>query len=157
MGRRVLKRVGAASLGVFAALSLAMGVRVSADQGDVKKAVTDLDRTYQAAVQKNDAAEMERLLADDFVLVTGSGKVYTKQDLVNEARSGRINYEQQDDADQNVRVWGNTAVITARLRAKGSEAGMPFEYTLWFSDTYVKTPQGWKYVFGQSSLPLPKR
>jgi hypothetical protein len=87
----------------------------------------------------------------------GPGKVYTKQDLVNEARSGRINYEQQDDTDQNVRVWGNTAVITARLRAKGSEAGMPFEYTLWFSDTYVKTPQGWKYVFGQSSLPLPKR
>ena len=156
MDTRVLKRVAVTFLGVLAALTLAVGAGVPADQGDVKKTVADLDRTYQLAVQKNDAVEMERLLADDFVLVTGSGKVYTKQDLLNEARSGRINYEQQDDTDQNVRVWGNTAVITARLRAKGSEAGTPFEYTLWFSDTYVKTPQGWKYVFGQSSLPLPK-
>jgi hypothetical protein len=31
-----------------------------------------------------------------------------------------------------------------------------FDYTLWFSDTYVRTPNGWRYVFGQSSLPLPK-
>jgi hypothetical protein len=24
-----------------------------------------------------------------------------------------------------------------------------------FSDTYVRTPSGWRYVFGQASLPLP--
>jgi hypothetical protein len=24
----------------------------------------------------------------------------------------------------------------------------------WFSDTYVRTSAGWRYVFGQSSLPL---
>jgi len=32
----------------------------------------------------------------------------------------------------------------------------PFEWTLWYSDTYVRTPKGWRYVFGQASLPLPK-
>lgn len=26
---------------------------------------------------------------------------------------------------------------------------------LWFSDTYVRSRSGWKYVFGQSSIPLP--
>jgi len=30
---------------------------------------------------------MDRILADDFVLVTGVGKTYTKPDLLNEARS----------------------------------------------------------------------
>jgi hypothetical protein len=25
---------------------------------------------------------------------------------------------------------------------------------LWFSDTYVKTAAGWRYVFGQASSPL---
>ena len=114
----------------------------------------DLDRWYQKAVQENDAATMDKLLADDFTLVTGSGKAYSKADLLAEARSGRIHYDQQDDENQTVRIWGDTAVITAKLTAKGSESGKPFDYQVWFSDTYVKTPSGWKYVFGQSSLPL---
>jgi len=29
-----------------------------------------------------------------------------------------------------------------------------FDRKFWFSDTYVRTSAGWKYVFGQSSLPL---
>jgi hypothetical protein len=64
-------------------------------------------------------------------------------------------YEHQEDSDQTVRVWGDTAVVTALLWAKGSEDGKQFEYRLWFSDTYVRTPKGWRYVFGQASLPLP--
>ncbi len=27
---------------------------------------------------------------------------------------------------------------------------------VWFSDTYLRTPRGWRYAFGQASLPLPK-
>src|SRR5712691_7873403 len=113
---------------------------------DDEKAVAALDSQYQAAVAKNDAAGMDRILADDFILVTGKGKVYTKADLLNEARSGKTVYERQDDSLQKVRVWGDTAVITALLWAKGTEDGKSFEYKLWFSDTYVRTPSGWRYV-----------
>jgi ketosteroid isomerase-like protein len=118
--------------------------------------VARLDTEYQAAVKNNDAAAMDRLLAGDFVLVTGSGKIYTKSDLLQEARSGRVIYERQEDTAQKVRVWGDSAVVTAKLWEKGTENGKPFDYTLWFTDTYVRTATGWRYVFGQSSLPLPK-
>jgi len=118
--------------------------------------VATLDTEYQAAVQKNDAATMDRILADDFVLVTGKGKTFSKTDLLNEARAKNVKYERQEDSNQKVRIWGNTAVVTALLWAKGSDHGKPFEYKLWFSDTYVRTPTGWRYVFGQASLPLPE-
>jgi ketosteroid isomerase-like protein len=123
---------------------------------DDQKAVAALDTQYQAAVKANDAVTMDRILADDYVLVTGSGKQYTKADLLTEARNGRIRYEHQEDTEQTVRVWGDTAVVTAKLWEKGSDEGKPFDYTGWFSDTYVRTPTGWRYAFGQSSLPLPK-
>ena len=119
-----------------------------------EKAVAALDSQYQAAVSKNDAAGMDRILADDFILVTGRGKAYTKADLLNEARGGRTVYERQEDTSQKVRVWGDTAVVTALLWAKGATDGKAFEYRLWFSDTYVRTSSGWRYVFGQASLPL---
>jgi ketosteroid isomerase-like protein len=117
--------------------------------------VAALDTEYQAAVARNDTAGMDRILADDFILVTGRGKTYTKSDLLNEARTANSNYEKQEDSFQMVRVWGDTAVVTALLWAKGTREGKTFDYKLWFSDTYVRTLAGWRYVFGQASRPLP--
>lgn len=119
-----------------------------------EQTIAALDTEYQRAVEQNDAETMDRILADDFVLVTGSGKVFTKQDLLDEARSGRMVYEHQRDTEQVVRVWGDTAVITALLSAKGTEDGQPFAYRVWFSDTYVRTADGWRYVLGQSGARL---
>jgi len=116
-----------------------------------------MDTKYQEAVKRNDAETMGRILHEDFILVLGSGKTYTRADLLNEARSGRIKYEKQDEdpGTQTVRVWGDTAVVTARLWLKYVAEGKASERRLWFSDTYVRTPKGWRYVLGQASLPLP--
>lgn len=148
-------RLLAKAIALAGLLLLAANAADSSAAGD-KKIVVDLDTQYQAAVKVNDAAPMDRILADDFILVVGSGKTYTKSDLLEEARSGRMHYEHQEDTAQTVRVWGDTAVVTAKLWEKGTDNGKPFDYTLWFSDTYVRTPGGWRYVFGQASLPLPK-
>jgi ketosteroid isomerase-like protein len=140
---------------VFAIAGLLPAVAL-ASVADDEKAVAALDTQYQKAVEQNDAATMDRILADDFVLVTGRGVVYTKADLLKDARDKTEVYERQEDSQQKVRVWGDTAVVTALLSVKGTSAGKPIEYQLWFSDTYVRTPKGWRYVFGQASLPLPK-
>jgi ketosteroid isomerase-like protein len=126
----------------------------NSSKDDDKKTVSVLDTEYQAAVKINDASTMNRILADDFVLVTGSGKTYTKADMVNDARGAATSYVRNDEDIQTVRVWGNTAVVTAKLWEKGTTNGQSFDRKFWFSDTYVRTSAGWKYVFGQSSLPL---
>ncbi|HEX9423176.1 MAG TPA: nuclear transport factor 2 family protein [Pyrinomonadaceae bacterium] len=143
-------------------LALTLGILVmigatnqTLSSADDEKAVAALDTEYQLAVKKNDAATMARILADNFVLVTGLGKTYTKSDLLEETRSGRVVYERQEDSNQKVRVWGDTAVVTALLSAKGTDSGKAFDYKLWFSDTYVRTPSGWRYVFAQASTRLP--
>jgi len=122
---------------------------------DVESVVAALDAEYQEAVKNNDVATMDRILADDFALVTGNGRVYTKADLLKEAAEKSVIYERQEDYNRIVRVWGDTAVVTALLWAKGTDRGEPFNYKVWFSDTYVRSPAGWRYVLGQSSLRLP--
>lgn len=149
----ILLWVAAAWVACAAAPPAAPGRRPATAAGD-QKAVAALDSQYQAAVKRNDAATMARILADDFILVTGSGKTYTKEDLLEDARSRQETYERNDEEAQTVRVWGDTAVVTARLWEKGrTAAGKTFDRRFWFSDTYVRTREGWKYVFGQSSLP----
>jgi ketosteroid isomerase-like protein len=120
-----------------------------------EKLVSALDTEYQEAVKNNDVEVMGRILADDFVLVTGDGTVYTRADLLNEAADKTVIYKRQEDSNQTVRIWGDTAVVTALLWASGTDRGKPFDYKVWFSDTYVRTAGGWRYVFGQSSLRLP--
>ncbi len=122
---------------------------------DDAETVARLDTEYQAAVAANDVPTMARILSDDFVLTTGSGKCFTKEDLLAEARGGRTVYAFQDDSQRTVRLWGDTAVVTALLRAKGTEDGEPFGYRVWFSDTYVRTSGTWRYVLGQSGARLP--
>jgi ketosteroid isomerase-like protein len=141
-----------AAAGVLLALP-AGGAGPTSD--DDRKAVADLDTRYQAAVKHHDAATMDRILADDFILVTGKGVVHAKAELLAEARSPDVVYERQEDTLQTVRLWGNTAVVTALLWVKGTDKGRPFDYKLWFSDVYVRTPGGWRYAFGQASIPLP--
>ncbi|HXR62727.1 MAG TPA: nuclear transport factor 2 family protein [Rudaea sp.] len=134
---------------LFAAIATAQ-----ATPAQDRAAVAALDTKYQAAVKANDAATMNSILADDFVLVTGNGKSYTKADLLKSARDKTETYAHQEDSEQTVRVWGDTAVVTALLWIKGSNRDSAYDYKLWFSDTYARTPAGWRYVFGQASTRL---
>jgi ketosteroid isomerase-like protein len=145
-------------MNLITALAIAAMLAAAAPADDAKKIVAALDTQYQAAVKTNDAATMDRILADDFVLVTGRGKTYTKADLLTSARDKTTIYEHQEEesGSQTVRVWGDTAVVTALLWIKGTSAGAVSDYKVWFSDTYVRTPGGWRYAFGQASIALPK-
>jgi ketosteroid isomerase-like protein len=121
--------------------------------------IAELDRQYQYAVKVHDLATIERIHAEDMILVLGTGKVMTGKELEDHARKAAVKYEQQDEmpGTQKVRVWGDTGVVTALLWIKGSDATRgDFDYKVWFSDTYVRIDGRWRYAFGQASIPLPK-
>lgn len=115
----------------------------------------ELYRIYQDVVRKNDAAEMDKLLEDDFVLATGSFRVLNKGICSMKRARGRVNCERQESYEQSVRISGGAAVITAKLRAKGEEKGSPSECKHFFSDTYVRRDGDWSYFFGKASTGQP--
>ena len=129
----------------------------AASLSDAEK-VAALDTAYQAAVERNDADMMAKILHEDMILVVGAGAVYTREDLLQAARKEDFIYEHQveDEGTQTVRLYGeNTAIVTARLYIKAMRGDTLVEKRLWFSDTYVRTKDGWRYAFGQASLALP--
>jgi ketosteroid isomerase-like protein len=132
-------------------------VIVQASEAQDRQTLADLDTKYQKAVEQNDAKVMAEILADDFVLVEGDGKRSTKADLVNDAKGGQTHYVHQDDSMRTVAVFGDTGVVTAKLRATGIEDGVKVAYSQWFTDVYVRTPNGWRYVYAQASLSLPSK
>jgi ketosteroid isomerase-like protein len=141
--------------GLLAITGIGLAV-AAANRDDDQETLAKLDTDYQRAVEQNDTKTVARILDNDFILVLGDGTVYTRDDLLKDAASGNTRYEHQVDSNRTVRVWGNTAVVTAKLWVKGLEDGKQVDYYQWFSDTYVRKPTGWSYVFGQASLALPK-
>jgi ketosteroid isomerase-like protein len=153
--RKTLVLISGGLLAVAAtAAAMFCAGRSGGSRVDDEKTVAALDSQYQEAVKKNDVPTIERSLADDLVLVSGKGSVQSKADLLKESASGDFTYEHQEDGDRTVRVWGDTAVVTALLWAKGVENGKSFEYKIWCSDVYMRMPSGWRYMFAQVSRPL---
>lgn len=141
-----------------AAALLMTATTALASSDEDRAAVAALDTAYQAAVERNDAEAMAAILHPDMILVVGRGAVYTREDLLRAARNRDVIYERQveDAGTQAVRLYGDdVAIVTARLWLKGESGGEAFDRTLWFSDTYVRTTEGWRYAFGQASIALP--
>ena len=124
-------------------------------QNDDARAVAALDSEFHTAVKTNDTNTIERILADDFVLVHGGGQTFSKTDVLKQARDKQVKYERHDvePGSQKVRVWRDTAVVTETVWVKGAENGRPVDQKVSVTETYVRTPNGWRYVSGQASVP----
>jgi hypothetical protein len=77
MKMKILFSTGAA----FCMLTVILISGAKTSAADDQEVVAALDTQYQEAVKKKDVATMERILTDDFILVTASGKTYSKADL----------------------------------------------------------------------------
>jgi len=141
-------------LASLALMSLA-GQTVASERKD-RDIVAGLHAAYQVAAKRNDAATMRRILDDRFVLVLGDGRRYSRADLLAAVATGKTTFERQDDDEgtQTLRVFGDTAVVTAQLWLKGIKDGIAFDRRVWFSDIYIRTPDGWRCAFTQLSPPL---
>ena len=112
---------------------------------------------FHSAVKANDARTIDRILADDFVLMHGAGPGVSKADILKQAREKQARYEHHEveEGSQNVRVWRDTAVVTETLWVKGAEQGRPVDEKVAVTETYARTPDGWRYVSGQA-VPAAK-
>jgi ketosteroid isomerase-like protein len=152
----VMRRSAALPVAMLLMTALSFHVPAAAGVADAREFVARLDTQFQAAVKVNDVQAMDRILARNMVLVLGDGSIHPRAELLHEARDRTYVYERQEEdrGTQSVHVWGDTAVVTARLWVKGLNQGKEFDRHLWFSDVYVRTAKGWHYVFGQASRPL---
>jgi ketosteroid isomerase-like protein len=139
------------------AVTMCSSAHANADPDKDRQRVGKLDVEFQAAVKRNDSVTMARILHPEMVLILGDGRVNTREEQLQEAQDKVIKYEIQDEdpGTQSVRVHSDTAIVTARLRVKGTIRGVAFDRRLWFSDVYLRTSSGWRYFLGQASLPLP--
>lgn len=127
------------------AFILAAAAAASHIPTDLATAVHGYD---QAQIQGN-KAELERWLADDYLLVNSSGATETKAQLVADYTAPGFKIEPFTVEQPVERVWGDGAVMGGIATLKGTDSGKPFEMRLRFADIWAKRNGRWQVIYTQ--------
>jgi ketosteroid isomerase-like protein len=110
-----------------------------------------LERELNQAIAQRDTQRVNDLLSDDWLLVTGSGRVKTKRDMLADIARPDIEFQDNETRDVMVRVWGDTAVLTGTLHQRYKQDGKQQDVTLRYTDTWTRTGDSWRQVSGHAS------
>src|SRR5512132_3177336 len=99
------------------AVALALELLVPpAPARDAGQEVERLERDLVAAIGGGDLSTYDRIVADDYVAFEASGKTIPKAEILASYRSGARKYTDRTIFDVQVRVFGDTAVVTAKTK-----------------------------------------
>src|SRR5216683_2095606 len=91
--------------------------------GSVQDEIKKLEQERNQAIVRNDAAALDRMSSADYTVIDLRGELLNKTQIVDGFKSGAIKYDSRELSDLNVRVYGNTAVVTGRITQKAMENG----------------------------------
>jgi ketosteroid isomerase-like protein len=142
------------SLPVFAAQRVSARPKPALDTGDQEsiRQIIDMEHQAREASLRRDVEFSQRNLADDYVAITPLGQITTKQDTVSARKSGQLKYDTINVTDMVVRVYGDTAVVTARADVKGHQLGEDFSGPYRYTRVWVRRTGHWLAVSYQATV-----
>jgi ketosteroid isomerase-like protein len=111
-----------------------------------------LEEARNQALLHGDVAALDKMTSDDYTFVTLRGEMRTKSEILKGFASGSFKYESRQIFDLNVRVYGDTAVVTGRSIQKGTENSKDYSGSYWFTRVYIKQDGHWVSVALQATL-----
>jgi hypothetical protein len=97
-------------------------------------------------------AELEKLVADDYVLVRASGRVTNKAELIDLVCHPGSYTNPYTVEKPFIRDLGSTVILGGWVRISGTDNGKPFEQKARFADIWHKGPNGWQLTYTQVTL-----
>ena len=134
-------------LGSVVAAQTVRAQDVKSDQ----EVLIDLEREWDAAFHSQNAAFIERVLADEFIATYGDG---ARGDKVKELSLATDNRQQVDSSRLDefiVKTFGNTAIVWFTQILVGPVNGKPTEVRYRYVDVWVNRGGRWLAVASQST------
>lgn len=135
------------ALTVAATMFLAASVALADDAETVLR----LDREISVATWTADPVWFEENLAEDYVLITPSGAVKRKGDIVRELSAPGMRMDPFETSEVQLRMYGDSAVVTGRMTQKFVVGGVRYTNDVRYTDVYVKRKGRWLLVSAHAS------
>lgn len=101
---------------------------------------------WSRAIVSNDAERIGSFMAGDWVLVSGQG-LTPREEFLALVRSGELTHSAMDRVTEpRVRLYGDTATLTARVTNTAHHAGEQFDADEWTTDVFARREGRWVCV-----------
>jgi ketosteroid isomerase-like protein len=139
------------TLAVFAT-AVPLRAMPRAEKHEVRHQIERLESAWNNAVLHGNTTAMDGLLADDYMAITPSGILQSKEQALASLRTGTVHFSSLSVSDRKIRLYGSTALVTSRAEVKGTgpEGDMSGSYR--YTRVYVKDARGvWRIVSFEAS------
>ena len=112
-----------------------------------------LEREWNDADKKHDVAWIERNYDDDATDISSrTGALQRKAEVLASMKDDKTVLDSLELSDLNVRVEGNTAVVTGINHATGrDDKGIAFDRRVRFTDVFIKRDGHWRVMATQGT------
>jgi ketosteroid isomerase-like protein len=117
----------------------------------LKTQILELEQQRQQAQLRGDWKTIQTLNAPEFSEIAGTGLIRTGAQNAEDMRSGRLRFDKVDYTEQQVRLYGDVAIVTGIGHRSGAFSGQPFEQRFRYTRIYARQDGGWKVVFAQNT------
>ena len=119
------------------------------ETGAVEQEILNFSEKWAAAIVSNDAAAIGDFMADEWIIVGENGAT-GKAEFLAWVASGDVTHETMEIVgDARVRIYDETAVLTARVTNSGHYKGQPFSADEWTTDVFRRQKNRWLCVLSQ--------
>lgn len=123
-----------------------------AERHESRHEIDQLEQTWKDAIVRRDVQTMDHLLADDYIAITANGTLQSREQTLQDLKSGATRFTSIDFGDRKVRFYGQTALVTSRAEVNGSTGEGNITGSYRFTRVYVRDPRGdWKIVSFEAS------
>jgi ketosteroid isomerase-like protein len=105
-----------------------------------------VENGFTEAIVSNDPEAIGRLVADDWIIIDPNGEIIDRTRFFEVIKSGALTHDMMESEDLRVRVYGDSAVVTAVTRTKGKFMGQEFSTQERATDVFVKRDGRWQCV-----------
>ena len=118
--------------------------------GEIEE-IRRLESELSRAIVKGDVGVFRRHLADDFTHGSASGRFRTKTEWLRGRRDGESPYVAYETADVQIRLAGDTAVVTGVAKPRWREDGRIMSGEYRFLRVWAKCHGRWQVIAFQSA------
>lgn len=116
-----------------------------------EETLIQMEFDWSQADVKKDAAELDRILADDWTGIDFEGTVMTKADVMRDLHSDATATESTELREIKVRIFGNTGIVSGTDIEKSQYKGQDSSGAYIWTDVFVFRNGRWQAVSSQST------
>jgi ketosteroid isomerase-like protein len=123
----------------------------------VREELIGVAHEWDRVMMENDPEAIGQFMADDWAIIGPDGSVGDKATFLGLVQSGELSHDVMESDDLRVRVYGDTAVVTAQGISGGMYRGQAFREVERSSCVFVRQEGRWRCVLTHLSRIANKK